>query len=380
MTKQAIASTEKRAVTPLHSQERPHKVARFEIYFHQILDAKGNLVGPLPDFAKNSKCLIGLYQSMVNARLFDKKAVFLQRRGQLGTYASSLGQEAIGTGIGSAMAEDDVLFPGYREYAAQFLRGVRMSEILLYWGGNERGMDYQGQRHDFPICVPIGSQAPQAVGAAYAMKLRGEKRVAVCVIGDGGTSKGDFYESLNAAGTWDLPIVFVVSNNRWAISMPRETQTRAETLAQKAIAAGIAGEQVDGNDVIALRYRIELALEKARAGAGPTLIEALSYRLSDHTTADDASRYRSSEELEQQWHFEPLIRLRQYLTKMGRWSDADEEKLLAAVNQEVEQAVNQYLNTPPQAPESMFDYLYECLPAALDDQRISVIQRSKKNA
>ena len=207
----------------------------------------------------------------METRLFDEKAISLQRRGQLGTYASSLGQEAIGTAIGSAMSEDDVLFPAYREYAAQFFRGVTMTDILLYWGGNETGMNFKGQRLDFPICVPIASQAPQAVGAAYAMKLRNEKRVAVCIIGDGATSKGDFYEAINAAGTWELPIVFVINNNRWAISMPRKTQTRAETLAQKAIAVGFPGEQVDGNDVIILKHRIDQAIHKARSGIGPSL-------------------------------------------------------------------------------------------------------------
>ena len=207
-------------------------------------------------------------------------------------------------------------------------------------------MNFKGQRHDLPICVPIASHTPQAVGAAYAMKLRHEKRVAVCVIGDGATSKGDFYEAINAAGTWDLPIVFIINNNHWAISMPREAQTRAETLAQKAIAAGFSGEQVDGNDVIVLKHRIEKALDKARTGTGPTLIEALTYRLCDHTTADDASRYRSEQELKEQWHYEPLKRLKRYLNKSGFWSDKDEQELLASCHDQIEQAVNQYLHTP----------------------------------
>ncbi|MGH6830640.1 MAG: pyruvate dehydrogenase (acetyl-transferring) E1 component subunit alpha, partial [Methylocella sp.] len=299
----------------------------------------------------------------------------LQRRGQLGTYASCLGQEAIGTAIGGCMKQEDVLLPTYREYAAQFLRGVRMTDILLYWGGNENGMNFEIPRHDFPICVPIASQAPQAVGVAYAIRYRREKRVAVCVLGDGGTSKGDFYEAINAAGVWDLPIVFVVANNQWAISMPRKSQTRAETLAQKAIAAGIAGEQVDGNDVIALVERIEKALTKARNGQGPTLIEALTYRLSDHTTADDASRYRGESEVAEWRRSDPLARLRRYLTDQGIWSGQAEQELEFESQQAVERAVQEYLGTPVQAAESMFDHLYAALPESLNWQRRSVLNR-----
>jgi 2-oxoisovalerate dehydrogenase E1 component subunit alpha len=376
MTKQAIKFVNQIDMqASAMPQQKPSTVAHFDIHYYQTLDAEGHLVGPLPKFAQNSAQLIKLYQCMYKTRLFDSKAISLQRRGQLGTYASSLGQEAIGAAIGTAMAKDDVLLPTYREYAAQFSRGVSMTEILMYWGGSETGMDYQVPRKDFPICVPIASQAPQAVGVAYAMQLRAEKRAAVCVLGDGATSKGDFYEAINAAGVWNLPVIFIVCNNRWAISLPRETQTHAATLAQKAIAAGLPGEQVDGNDVLALYARIKQALHKARSGAGPTLIEALTYRLSDHTTADDASRYRSEQELQENWKFEPINRLRQYLTDAGFWSEQDEKQLHKDSNTEVENAVKQYLSAPPQPPESMFDYLYESLPANLQEQRQAVIRK-----
>ena len=365
------------ATTPLYTQNNPHTVASFDIQFHQILDAEARIVGQLPGFAKQPQQLIKLYQVMFKTRQFDNKAVLLQRRGQLGTYASSLGQEAVGTAIGSAMKAEDVLFPAYREYAAQFMRGVTMTEILLYWGGNEQGMNFQGPRQDFPINVPIASQTTHAVGAAYAMQFRKQKRVAVCVLGDGATSKGDFYEAINAAGNWQLPIVFVINNNHWAISLPRKTQSHAETLAQKAIAAGIAGEQVDGNDVIAMKFRVEQALKKARRGGGPTLIEALTYRLCDHTTADDASRYRSADELKQNWQYEPLIRLYTYLSNMGYWAKADDKQLTEESKEAVESAVLSYLNTPAQPVESMFDYLYHTLPESLEEQRQEVIERSQ---
>ena len=353
----------------------PQPVAYFDIHYHQLIDYQGTPVAPLPEIANDREQMIALYSRMVKTRCFDQKAVSLQRRGQLGTYASSLGQEAVGTAIGAAMEKDDVLLPAYREYAAQFTRGVKMSEILLYWGGNEQGMNFQGPRHDFPICVPIASQAPQAVGVAYAMQLRGEKRVAVCVLGDGATSKGDFYEAINAAGTWDLPLVFIVNNNRWAISLPQERQTRAETLAQKAIAAGINGEQVDGNDVLSLHARIDRALATARSGGGSTLIEALTYRLCDHTTADDASRYRSEQELQENWKYEPIKRLSLYLNQRGYWSKHDETNLIQQCYDEIEDAVQEYLNTPPQPPESMFDFLYATLPESLQQQRLSVMHK-----
>jgi pyruvate dehydrogenase E1 component alpha subunit len=260
------------------------------------------------------------------------------------------------------------------------VRGVRMSDILLYWGGDERGSAYSGAeapREDFPIFVPIASQAPQAVGVAYAFKLRREPRVAVCVLGDGGSSKGDFYEALNAAGVWQLPVVFVIVNNQWAISVPRAGQSRAQTLAQKAIAAGIDGEQVDGNDLIAVYDVLGRALAKARRGDGPHVVEALTYRMSDHTTADDARRYRPAGELEQQGALDPIARFRKYLERAGVWSEADDERLLAEATALVEQAVADYLATPPLPPQSMFDHLFAQLPTALEAQRDSLAGESE---
>ena len=254
-------------------------VARFEITYTQFLDEAGRAVQGFPEELRDPATLRALYEVMVRTRAFDKKAIALQRTGQLGTFASSLGQEAIGAGVGAAMRPEDVLLPSYRDYAAQFSRGVTMTEVLLYWGGDERGMDYQGPRRDFPICVPVASHTCHAAGVAFAMKYRGEARVAVAILGDGATSKGDFYEAINVAGVWRLPVVFVVNNNQWAISVSRRAQTAAETLAQKAIAAGIPGEQVDGNDVVAVRDRVGAAVERAREGQGASLVECLSYRL-----------------------------------------------------------------------------------------------------
>jgi pyruvate dehydrogenase E1 component alpha subunit len=354
-------------------------VAHFEIEFTRILDETGQLVGAAPDVLSEPQSLVPIYRLMVLTRTFDAKAIALQRTGQLGTYASSLGQEAIGTGVGTAMRGEDVLTPTYREQAAQFARGVAMSELLIYWGGDERGSDFQGPREDFPICVPIGTQCCHAVGAAYAFKYRKQPRAVVCMLGDGATSRGDFYESMNVAGVWKLPVVFVVNNNQYAISVPRTHQSAAETLAQKSLAAGFEGLQVDGNDVFAVRWAAEHALAKARAGEGPTLIEALTYRMHDHTTADSAARYRSDEEVEAMRKRDPLTRTRAYLESNGLWSDDDEQRLQEECAQEVDKAVETYQALPPAGPEAMFDWLYATLPSQLVAQRDEAIAAEKKD-
>ncbi len=267
------------------------------------------------------------------------------------------------------MTPDDVLVPSFREHGAQIWRGVTLLELLLYWGGDERGSDFKGPRQDFPISVPVGSHPPHAAGIALAMKLRRQKRAAVSIFGDGATSKGDVAEALNFAGVWTLPAVFVVSNNRWAISVPVARQTAAQTLAQKAIAAGIAGEQVDGNDAVAVRMVVARALEKARGGGGPTLVEALTYRLGDHTTSDDASRYRDDAEVSRHWPEEPVARLRAHLVARGAWTAGDEDALLRDCASEVDAAAAEYLATPAQDPDTMFAFTYEKPPRDLEDQR-----------
>jgi pyruvate dehydrogenase E1 component alpha subunit len=309
---------------------------------------------------------------MVLTRAFDLKAVSLQRTGRLGTYAVSLGQEAVSVGVASAMRPEDVLLPSYRDNAALLWRGVKMEEILLYWGGDERGSRWSGPPHDFPFCVPVGSQAPHAAGVAYAFKLRKEPRVAVCLFGDGATSKGDVWEAMNFAGVWKLPVVFVAVNNQWAISVPLALQTATQTLAQKAIAAGFPGEQVDGNDVVAVRSALDAAIAHARDGDGPSLVEALTYRLGDHTTADDAARYRPPDDVQKHWKEDPIARLRAYLVSRKRWDKAREERLTGECQQQIDAAVERYLATPARPPETMFDHLYAELPSAYAGQRREV--------
>lgn len=345
-------------------------VARFEVGYWQWLDSEGQALAPLPDFASRDS-LRAMYETMILTRTLDQRAIVLQRTGQLGTYGSCLGQEAVGTGIGFALQPEDVLVPAYREHAALFLRGVRMRELLIYWGGDERGMDYAAPsaRNDFPLCIPIGTQVPHALGVAYAMQLKREPRVALAICGDGATSKGDFLESISAAGLWKLPLVVVIVNNQWAISLPRSRQTAAETLAQKAFAGGLRAEQVDGNDAIAVRAIVGEALARARRGEGPTVVEAVTYRLHDHTTADDARRYREEAEVQKAWTCCPISRLRRYLESQGWWSAADEDALQQRCTAQVEAEIEAFLAEPPPAPEAMFDKLYATLPRTLAAQR-----------
>ncbi len=351
------------------------EVASFQVALTGYCEPDGSTAADLPAFADDIGAVTELYRAMVLTRAFDAKAVALQRTGQLGTFASSLGQEAVAVGIGAAMEPDDVLVPSFREQGAMFMRGVDPAELLLYWGGDERGSDFADNRHDFPICVPIGTQAPHAAGVALAMQLRREPRVCVCVIGDGATSRGDVYEAMNFAGVRRLPLVFVVNNNQWAISVPRSAQSAAATLAQKAIGAGFGGEQVDGNDVIAVRAVVAGAIERARADGGPTVVEAITYRLADHTTADDASRYRDDAEVSERWKLEPIVRLRNFLVEAQQWSRDQEERLLEQCAERIDRAVERYRASTALPPTAMFDHLHAELPAGYRAQLDSVLSQ-----
>ncbi len=352
--------------------------ASFEIQHLRYLDPEGKLLvkeKDLPAFARDLDHMVELYKLMVSTRVFDTKSIALQRTGKLGTYASCLGHEAAHVGIGSAMQPEDVLAVSYREYGAQLYRGVQPREVYTYWGGDERGNDYQKEpaRHDFAWSVPIATQCLHAAGSALAFKIRGEKRVAVCTVGDGGSSKADFYGAINLAGAQQLPLVAVIVNNQWAISVPRSIQTGAETLAQKAIAAGLPTIQVDGNDIIAVRKAMEDALERARKGEGASVIEAVTYRLGDHTTADDARRYRDHAEVEQARAREPVKRLRAFLESKKAWDQKKEDAWLSECDDWMDNEVNAYLETKTQPVTAMFDYTFAELPEDLARQRAEAV-------
>lgn len=344
-------------------------IDRFEIPYYQYLDENSQLVDETASIIQNKTALMELYRLMVLVRVMDTKAIALQRTGKLGTYPSTRGQEAVFVGVGHAMEKKDIFVPYYRDMGTLIQRGVKLSQVLLYWGGDERGNCFGETNNDFPFSVPVGSQPLHATGAAYAVKFRKEDRAVVSICGDGATSQGDFYEAMNVAGIWKLPVVFVVCNNQWAISIPRSVQTAAHTLAQKAIAAGIRGEQVDGNDIIAVQQRTMEALKRARDSGEPTLLEMVCYRQHDHTTADDASRYEPKHQREEEWKKEPVNRLKKFLENQGIWSEKDEKELLARCTKEVDEAVLDYLSVEPQARESMFDSLYAKLPRIYEWQR-----------
>ena len=350
-------------------------VASFEIEHLQYLGPDGRLVrDDLPEFARDRRNLVELFKTMLYVRTFDTKAVALQRTGKLGTYASCLGHEAAHIGIGSAMQYDDVFAPSYREYGAQIVRGVKPRDILMYWGGDERGNDFSGPPHDYPWCVPIATQCLHAAGAALAFKLRGEPRVAVTCVGDGGSSKTDTYAAINSAGAYTLPFILCIVNNQWAISVPRKAQTGAKTLAQKGLAGGLDCVQVDGNDIIAVRAAMDHALKRARNGHGGSVLELVTYRLSDHTTADDARRYRDDAEVKAAWEREPMSRLRTFLISEGVWSEAEEAAWKEECGKRVDEEVNAYLETRVQPVEAMFDYLYAELPHDVAAQREDAIK------
>lgn len=344
-------------------------IDRFEIPYYQYLNEKSEIADEIPQIAENTQALLDLYRTMVLVRTLDAKAIALQRTGKLGTYPSTRGQEAVFVGVGNAMEKSDIFVPYYRDIGTLIQRGVKLSQVLLYWGGDERGNSFTPESEDFPFSVPVGSQPLHAAGIAFALKYHKENRAVLAMCGDGATSQGDFYEALNVAGIWRLPVVFVICNNQWAISVARDVQTAAHTLAQKAIAAGFKGEQIDGNDIIAVQHRTVEALKDAREKKEPRLLEMVCYRHHDHTTADDASRYEPSHLREQEWKKEPVARLRHYLERLGLWDEQKEEKLRVDCLAEVDAAVSEYAQIPPQPLESMMDFLYAQLPKAYAEQR-----------
>jgi pyruvate dehydrogenase E1 component alpha subunit len=335
----------------------------------QVLGESG-AVGPGMRVEEPESLLLEMYRWMTFGRAYDARLISLQRQGRLTTYAPMLGQEAVAVGCGLAMAEGDWLLGTYRDGLAAILRGMPESSIALFFRGHpQAGVRPKGVTV-FPLQIGIAEQIPHAVGVAWGMKLRKAATATLVLFGDGATSEGAFHEAANFAGVFQAPVVLMCQNNGWAISVPRSQQTHSETLSQKAIAYGIPGIQVDGNDVLAV-YRVACqALERARSGGGPTLIEALTYRLGAHTTSDDPTRYRSPEELAS-WRDtrDPLGRLRAYLESVGLWNDARQQELEGETQARVAAAVAEAINVPMPPAETMFDHLYKEPTAPLVAQR-----------
>ena len=309
-----------------------------------------------------------LYRKMALIRLADQRAVSLQRQGRSGTHAPIMGQEAAQVGSAWALEKGDWVFPSFRDIAAMWMHGVPLKNIYLFLMGNEMGHHMPPGINVLPISIPVGSHPLHAVGVAWAAKYQKEKICTVAYFGDGATSEGDFHEAMNFAGVFQTPTIFFCQNNQYAISVPRTRQTAAKTLAQKAIAYGFSGIQVDGNDLFAVYAATREARERALAGLGPTMIEAVTYRVGAHTTADDPTKYREDAELEQWKGLDPLLRLQKYLQGKGLWSEGEEEKIKAEAEEVIHQAVQEAEQFPAPQPEDIFRHTFAEVPPNLQEQ------------
>ena len=335
-----------------------------------ILDEKGNLDKDLePDIPE--ALLLKLHRAMLLGRRFDERLLSLQRQGRVGTFAPITGQEASQLGAVAALRPSDWMAPSFREMAAELWRGKTMESVLLGMGGYNEGWPEEEPHNDLPVAVPVGSQILHAVGIAWAMKYRGKDDVAMTFMGDGGTSEGDFHEGMNFAGVYQVPVIFVCQNNHWAISIPRSRQTRSKTIAQKAIAYGMPGIQVDGNDILAVYSAAKEAVDRARSGQGPTFMECVTYRMMMHTTADDPKRYRTEEEVNAWKARDPIIRFQKYLTDKGLLSEEKVQTLEEEIQGEIQQAVDRAEDVMKKAvdPMPMFDHVYAESPPYLEEQK-----------
>ena len=341
------------------------------IEYLQILDENGVLDEKLAKDTLSNEDVVKLYEFMVTCRQLDEIAFKLQRSGRMGTYPQNKGQEAAAIGSGFAAKKGvDFLCPCYRENAALFMHGLPMHYILLHWMGDERGNQIPDGVNMTPLSIPIGTQMLHATGIAWAFKLRKEPRVAITYFGDGATSEGDFHEAMNFASTLQVPCVFFCQNNQWAISVPREIQMNSETVAQKAIAYGMPTIQVDGNDLFAVYKASRDAIERARAGGGPSFIEAVTYRLADHTTADDARRYRDPKEVDAWVSRDPMIRLRKFLSDRGLWNDEQQKAHEDRAKVIVAEVVKTAEGIEKPTTDDIFNYTYaQPLPPELERQR-----------
>jgi pyruvate dehydrogenase E1 component alpha subunit len=333
----------------------------------QILKPDGTLQsGQKPPISEQETAT--LYQRMLFTRLADQRGLLLQRQGRFGTYAPIWGQEACQIGSVYVLQKGDWVFPAFREIGATLMMGIALKNFMLYWMGNEMGSRAPEEINMMPVSIPVATHIPHAVGAAWAAKLKGDKIVAIAYFGDGATSKGDFHEAMNFAGVFKTPTIFFCQNNQFAISVPRSRQTASATIAQKAVAYGFDGIQVDGNDLFAVIVAMKEAVEKARSGGGPTLIEGVTFRFGPHTTADDPTKYRTEKEIEPWKPLDPFVRLRLYLKGKGLWSEEVEQRITEESQKEIDQAVKDVEAVPPPAPDEIFDYVFAEMTPQLKEQ------------
>ncbi|MFW6319534.1 MAG: pyruvate dehydrogenase (acetyl-transferring) E1 component subunit alpha [Bacillota bacterium] len=345
----------------------------------QVLDKNGKVVNKDLEPDIDDETLLHMYKTMSLARVQDIKALQYQRQGRMLTFAPVQGQEAAQIGPMAALDKKDWLVPAFRESAAMLYKGVSLKQIYLYWYGNERGSQFDEGVRVLPVNVPIGSQISHAAGIAYASKIKKKGEIALAYIGDGGTSHGEFHEGMNFGAVYDVPMITIVQNNQYAISTPRAKQTRSETIAQKAIAYGIPGIQVDGNDVLAMYAAVKEARERALDGKGPSLIEAFTYRLGPHTTSDDPTIYREDKEVEEWKKKDPLPRFRKYLSNKKLWNKEKEEDLQKELKDFVGKTFKEVEKTGQYELDDAFDFTYAELPKELKRQKEAYKQYLKES-
>ncbi|RXT15064.1 pyruvate dehydrogenase (acetyl-transferring) E1 component subunit alpha [Ammoniphilus sp. CFH 90114] len=345
----------------------------------QVLNPDGTLVSSETMPAISDQKLKELMRKMVYTRVWDQRAISLNRQGRLGFYAPVAGQEASMVGSQSALDKEDFILPSYRDIPQIVWHGLPLYQAFLYSRGHQHGGQIPEGVNVLMPQIIIGAQIIQCAGVAMGFKLNKQKHVAITYIGDGGTSQGDFYEGINYAGAYRLPAIFVIQNNRYAISVPVEKQTAARTLAQKAVAAGIPGIQVDGMDVLAVYQAVQEAKQRAERGEGPTLIEALTYRFGPHTMAgDDPTRYRTHEELTDWEQKDPLIRFRKFLEGRNLWSEQEENEVIEQTKKDITEAIKKTDETPRVKVTDMIDSMFEHLPPHLEDQKAEFMKREGK--
>lgn len=350
---------------------------RFRVQYLQILDEKGNLDEKL-DPKLGDDDAIALYRAMLLARAADDRQLKLQRQGRMGTFGPCTGQEAAVCGPTFAMSDEDWFCGAFRELGGRLMRGVALEEEYLFWNGFEEGNVTPKANRTLPNAVIVASQIPHAVGIAYAMKYRKESSAVVTFFGDGATSQGDFHEAMNFASVWQVPVVFICLNNQWAISVPRSKQTHSKTIAQKGIAYDIPSVQVDGNDALAMYSATKTALDRAYEGGGPTFIEAVTYRLMMHTTADDPTKYRSQDQEKEWWEKDPLPRFQTYLKNRKLWTEKLQAKLDEEIKAEVDTAVKAFEGRKDFKVDAPFDYVFGTKHEFIEEQRQEFLAELKE--
>jgi pyruvate dehydrogenase E1 component alpha subunit len=366
-----VENDKERSVTIQQRPQQSRDISHLsDTIAYQVLDVEGNLVGEMPDLSDER--LLALYRFMHQGRAFSNKIIALQRQGRATTFGSLVGQEAASVGLAAPLQPQDWLATSYREIASLMVKGVPVPTLVYSFRGFTPA--FPEEVHCMPIQIVIATQMLHAVGLGMASKIAGDTAVAVGVCGDGATSEGDFNEALNFAGVFQAPVVLFVQNNGWAISVPRAKQSAAPTLAARGRGFGVPGVLVDGNDILAVYDVMTQAVERARAGQGPTLIEALTYRIGAHTTADDPTRYRKAEEIEEWRTKDPITRFQRFLTTRGLLDEARNQRLIEEVEAEINVAVTEAESMSPPAPDGFFDIMSADLSPRLQEQRADLLR------